>query len=87
MTVDKGISDNEVVFVQITYNERMSTQKEAITNVPNFYKADNGSIIDLSFALDSFDSQVDINAIRESFKGAVFHCIKNFVPLRKRTKA
>lgn len=38
--------DHEAVFVQITHNETTSKLEEVITNVTNFFEADDTSIID-----------------------------------------
>lgn len=87
VAVQDGISDHQLVFVQIKTNVPAATVKECIVHVPNFAKADDTSIIDyLSFNLDSLSSDDDVNELWARFKTIILHCVNSFVPLRKKRR-
>lgn len=82
--IQSGLSDHKLVSVELKTDFTTARIKEKTTFVRQYDRADDTSIIDyLSFMLDSFRPEGDVNDLWLQFKDIVSYCISRFVPLRK----
>lgn len=85
VAIEHGLSDHKLVSVEISIAGALPRKKESFRHVRNFNKADDTSIIDyLSFSLDAFNEESDVNKMWIRFKEIVTLCINKFVPLQKK---
>lgn len=87
VAVENGISDHQLVFVQIKADVPASNVKECIAHVPNFDKADDTSIIDyLSFHLDSLSPDDDVNSFVDKIQNHYLSLWKFIRTIKKKEK-
>lgn len=76
VTIQEGLSDHKLIFVELKTGLSSARAKEKTIFVRQYDRADDTSIIDyLSFMLDSFQAESDVNALWLRFKDIVLYCI------------